>query len=236
MPPLERAEPDLVRTIRLGFLVDPWLTLSPLRHGPADPTVRFGPRDVWRATRTSSGPATVRLTARGDGGRVTDTVTVTAWGPGCDAAVEAVPRLLGSMDDPAQLWVPPGRLRTLVARLDGLRFGRSDAGLESLIPAVVEQKVTGTEAQRAYRRLVERYGERAPGPGGLRLPVDPAVIVRVPYQQLHPLGLEQRRALTLRHVTSDRTSFMPGVLLAIRGVAELPEPFTVGLEHLLWRS
>jgi 4-hydroxy-tetrahydrodipicolinate reductase len=43
------------------------------------------------------------------------------------------------------------------------------------------------------------------------------------------------QTLTIRHVTTDRTSFMPGVLLAIRGVAELPEPFTVGLEHLLWR-
>jgi 4-hydroxy-tetrahydrodipicolinate reductase len=44
------------------------------------------------------------------------------------------------------------------------------------------------------------------------------------------------QTLSIRHVTTDRTSFMPGVLLAIRGVAELPEPFTVGLEHLLWRS
>ena len=44
------------------------------------------------------------------------------------------------------------------------------------------------------------------------------------------------QTLTIRHVTTDRTSFMPGVVLAIRGVADLPEPFTVGLEHLLWRS
>jgi 4-hydroxy-tetrahydrodipicolinate reductase len=42
------------------------------------------------------------------------------------------------------------------------------------------------------------------------------------------------QTLTIRHTTTDRTSFMPGVLLAIRGVAGLPEPFTVGLEHLLW--
>ena len=42
------------------------------------------------------------------------------------------------------------------------------------------------------------------------------------------------QTLTIRHVTTDRTSFMPGVVLAIRGVAELPEPFTVGLERLLW--
>ena len=44
------------------------------------------------------------------------------------------------------------------------------------------------------------------------------------------------QTLTIRHSTTDRTSFMPGVLLAIRGVAELPERFTVGLEQLLWRS
>ena len=44
------------------------------------------------------------------------------------------------------------------------------------------------------------------------------------------------QTLSIRHVTTDRTSFMPGVLLAIRNVSGLPEPFTIGLEHLLWRS
>jgi 4-hydroxy-tetrahydrodipicolinate reductase len=39
---------------------------------------------------------------------------------------------------------------------------------------------------------------------------------------------------TIRHVTTDRTSFMPGVLLAVRRVADLPESPTVGLERLLW--
>jgi 4-hydroxy-tetrahydrodipicolinate reductase len=41
------------------------------------------------------------------------------------------------------------------------------------------------------------------------------------------------QTLTLRHVTTDRTSFMPGVLLAVRRVASLPQRFTVGLESLL---
>ena len=41
------------------------------------------------------------------------------------------------------------------------------------------------------------------------------------------------QTLTLRHVTTDRTSFMPGVLLAVRRVASLPERLTVGLENLL---
>jgi 4-hydroxy-tetrahydrodipicolinate reductase len=44
------------------------------------------------------------------------------------------------------------------------------------------------------------------------------------------------QTLTLRHVTTDRTSFMPGVLLAIRKVAELPESPVIGLDKLLWPS
>jgi 4-hydroxy-tetrahydrodipicolinate reductase len=42
------------------------------------------------------------------------------------------------------------------------------------------------------------------------------------------------QTLSIRHSTTDRTSFMPGVLLAVRRVAELPESPTVGLERLLW--
>jgi 4-hydroxy-tetrahydrodipicolinate reductase len=42
------------------------------------------------------------------------------------------------------------------------------------------------------------------------------------------------QTLTLRHVTTDRTSFMPGVLMAIRAVPGLPDRLTVGLERLLW--
>jgi 4-hydroxy-tetrahydrodipicolinate reductase len=39
--------------------------------------------------------------------------------------------------------------------------------------------------------------------------------------------------LTIRHDSTDRHSFMPGVLLAVRRVGELRDPFTVGLEKLL---
>jgi 4-hydroxy-tetrahydrodipicolinate reductase len=42
------------------------------------------------------------------------------------------------------------------------------------------------------------------------------------------------QTLTISHRTVDRTSFMPGVLLAIRRVADLPESPTIGLERLLF--
>ncbi|HEY6653400.1 MAG TPA: dihydrodipicolinate reductase C-terminal domain-containing protein [Solirubrobacterales bacterium] len=41
------------------------------------------------------------------------------------------------------------------------------------------------------------------------------------------------QTLTIRHDSTDRTSFMPGVLLAVRKVPDLPERFVVGLENLL---
>ncbi len=43
----------------------------------------------------------------------------------------------------------------------------------------------------------------------------------------------EEQTLSLRHDSIDRRSFMPGVLLAVRGVADLPDRFTVGLENLL---
>jgi 4-hydroxy-tetrahydrodipicolinate reductase len=41
------------------------------------------------------------------------------------------------------------------------------------------------------------------------------------------------QTLSIRHDSIDRRSFMPGVLLAVRKVGELPDAFTVGLESLL---
>jgi 4-hydroxy-tetrahydrodipicolinate reductase len=44
------------------------------------------------------------------------------------------------------------------------------------------------------------------------------------------------QTLTIRQDSLTRESFMPGVLLAVRRVAELPESPVIGLERLLWPS
>jgi 4-hydroxy-tetrahydrodipicolinate reductase len=64
---------------------------------------------------------------------------------------------------------------------------------------------------------------------------EPIHSVRLPGLVAHQeviLGGEGQ-TLTIRHDSIDRRSFMPGVLLAVRRVAGLPEPVTVGLEALL---
>ena len=64
---------------------------------------------------------------------------------------------------------------------------------------------------------------------------EPIHSVRLPGLVAHQeviLGGEGQ-TLTIRHDSIDRSSFMPGVLLAVRRVAELPDRFTIGLETLL---
>jgi 4-hydroxy-tetrahydrodipicolinate reductase len=41
------------------------------------------------------------------------------------------------------------------------------------------------------------------------------------------------QTLTIRHDSLDRSSFMPGVVLAVRQIAELPDRLTIGLDSLL---
>jgi 3-methyladenine DNA glycosylase/8-oxoguanine DNA glycosylase len=73
---------------------------------------------------------------------------------------------------------------------------------ETLVNVVLEQRVTTFEARRAQHQLVERWGEPAPGPGDLRLPPDPEVLAGVPYYELHVLGVERKRADTVRRVAA----------------------------------
>jgi 4-hydroxy-tetrahydrodipicolinate reductase len=64
---------------------------------------------------------------------------------------------------------------------------------------------------------------------------DPIHSVRLPGLVAHQEVLlgGQAQTLSIRHDSLDRTSFMPGVLLAARRVGELEQPFTIGLEAIL---
>jgi 3-methyladenine DNA glycosylase/8-oxoguanine DNA glycosylase len=173
-------------------------TLAPLGRGPGDRTVRFVDGRAWRATRTPDGPATVALEHAGD------QLHAESWGPGAERALAGVPALAGLGQDPAPLAAAHPALARLARRFAGVRIPRTGAVLESLVPAILEQKVIGEEARRALFELVRRHGEPAPGPPelGLRLPPAPATLAGLPYYAFHPLGVERRRAELIRRVAA----------------------------------
>ena len=161
--------------------------------------MRFAPTGIWRATHTPDGPATIRLRREGS-----TAVRVSAWGSGAEWAIERSADLIGESDDPSPFEPRDRLLRELTRRLPGLRISRTNAVVEALVPAILEQKVTGEEAHRSFRRLVRTYGETPPGPpaeiAALRLAMPPRseVLALIPYHRLeelidHPLDAAYRR-------------------------------------------
>ncbi|MFE5796559.1 DNA-3-methyladenine glycosylase family protein [Streptomyces sp. NPDC056503] len=192
--------------------LDLGLTLGPLRRGPHDPTFRVtDDGSVWRASRTPEGPGTVRVRVLGG------EVTAETWGPGAAWLDDHLPALLGAEDDPAA-FVP--RHRLLLAthrRRPGLRLTRTGLVLESLIPSVLEQKVTTTEAYGSWRRLVRQYGEPAPGPApeGLCVMPDARTWTRIPSWEWHRANVDGKRAATIVRAARvaprlEEAALMPG--------------------------
>ena len=188
-------------------------------RGRGDPTGRVSSRSLVRATRTPDGPATLLAELRGT------RVEVEAWGPGAERALEALPAFLGLDDDPTGF---DPSLHPVVAaqahRRPHLRIGRTGAIFESLLPAILEQKVTGGEAVTAFRGLIAGHGEPAPGPiaatHALRLQPSPEALTALPYYVFHPLGVEQRRADVIRRAAREasrleRLADLPGTRLEV---------------------
>jgi 3-methyladenine DNA glycosylase/8-oxoguanine DNA glycosylase len=191
--------PDAEATLDPGGPLDLWRTLALHWRGTGDPAMRREGTTggVWRATRTADGAATVLLALD------RDRLRIRGWGPGAALAVAGANDLVGLTDDPSVLVPHHPLLAALARRYRAVRMGCSRAVLEALVPAVLEQKITGDEARRTYRNLLQAFGEPAPGPGGLRLQPAPDVLAQLPYHTLHPLGLERRRAELLRRIGSE---------------------------------
>lgn len=187
----------LQRSVTLPFPIDLTGTLAGLRRGSGDLTCRFAADGVWRATRTAAGPATLQLVVQGA------VLEATAWGEGAEAALDAVPNLVGVHDDDGGFDPEHPLLARLWRQFAAHRIPRSGAVTEALVASVLEQRVTTFEARRAQLQLVQRWGEPAPGPADLMLAPDPEVLAGVPYYDLHVLGVEKKRADTVRRVAAN---------------------------------
>lgn len=172
-------------------------TLGILCHGAGDPVTRFAGGRFWWASRTPLGPGTLALRTEPGG------VLAEAWGPGAPWLLDGVPELIGQPDDWSELDLCEHRLlREVRHRLPGVRLTRSRRILDSLVPACLEQRVTGQEAFRAWRQLSRRFSEPAPGPAEVPiwLPPTPARLLEVPTWEWHRLAVDARRQRAIRAV------------------------------------
>lgn len=185
-----------------------------LRRGAGDPTYRTDPDGtVWRGIRTPAGPATLRLSQGYDGA-----VHADAWGPGADWALDSVPAMLGADDDPSGFVAHHPSVADMHRRHPHWRLTRTGLVMEALVPAVIEQKVTGQEAFAGFRALVHRFGERAPGPGADRrlwLQPSPDQLRRIPsweWLRLHIDPARSRAVVQAAKVAGslERTVGLPG--------------------------
>ncbi|MFF4619734.1 DNA-3-methyladenine glycosylase family protein [Nonomuraea jabiensis] len=174
--------------------LDVGLALQPHKRGGGDPTWRqSADGSVWRTSRTPDGPCTLRVSVKAG------CVHGQAWGPGAEWALEALPALLGALDDASGFVAKHEVLAEVLRKNPGLRIGRTGRVMEALVPAVLEQKVVGQEAWRAWRWLLGRYGEPAPGPApeGMRVVPETVVWRQIPSWHWHRAGAEAVRARTI---------------------------------------
>lgn len=205
---MRAASGGAARTIRVDEPYDLVATLFPLRRGTGDPTMGIGMGEAWHAARTRAGPATLRLR------HVTGAVRATAWGPGAAWALEHTSGLIGAEDDPTAFEPRDDVMERVWREQRGVRLTRALDVVRTLVAAILEQKVVGMEARRAWRRMTLAVSEPAPGPGELYLPPEPATLAALPYHRFHPWGLERHRAEVVRAVCA-RAS-------ALEALAEVP--------------
>ena len=190
----------LTRCWRAPFRVDLARTLGVHRRGKGDPAFRAEPSGaVWRTSRTPDGPVTLRVTAGATETGEGATVLACAWGPGAAWLLASLPGLLGAEDDRTGFQPAHPLLAEMDRRYPHLRIGRSGRVFEALVPAVLEQKVVGAEARRAWRLLMLRFGEAPPGPAprGMRVFPPPRTWARIPSWEWHRAGVEGVRARTV---------------------------------------
>jgi len=188
-------QPPRERIWHAGRPVDLRRTLGGLLRGTGDPAHQLDSRGTfWWACATPIGDATIALRAN------QGSVSATAWGEGADWMLDRVPTVLGESDDWSGLDLTDlPHLGDLLRHHPGMRLPSTGRIFDSLVPAILEQRVTGNEARRSWRQLLFRYGTPAPGPvPGMRLAPTPRVLLQIPTWDWHRLGVDGQRQRAVR--------------------------------------
>ena len=183
------------RTVTFASVVSPGLTLFPLRRGPGDPCFQVGDDGaIWRTSLLRSGSVTARISRA-----ASNAVECMAWGGGAEEFLDVLPAMLGAHDDASDFVPTDPTVAAAHRRVPHLRLGRTGQVLEALVPAVIEQRVPGADAFRAWRLLVTKFGTPAPGPAPARLRVPPSADAwrHIPSWEFHRANVDPGRARTI---------------------------------------
>ena len=107
---------------------------------------------------------------------------------------------------------------------------KADAPSGTALATAAGMTAAGARQERETESAELAAGARGADADGVRVHA-----VRLPGLLAHQEVLlgSPGETLTIRHDTTDRAAFMPGVLLAVREVGNVGEPVTVGLDGLL---
>ena len=182
-------------------------TIGTLLRGHGDPSIRTAPDGIWFAFTTPRGPATLRLATAGTAGgpcrgraglgsrsggrrrfRAAHARAATTTGP-ASTSPRSTPRSRA-------WWLKPD------AGTSPIRLPATGRMIDSLVPTILEQKVTVIEARRGYRYLMYRFGTAAPGAGTVapaNLLVQPTAAqwLRIPSWEWHKAGVGPQRSATV---------------------------------------
>jgi 3-methyladenine DNA glycosylase/8-oxoguanine DNA glycosylase len=189
------SEKTVETSVEFAGPVSPAFSLSPLRRGGGDPCyVVAADGAIWRTSLMRSGPVTARIVRSG-----AHTIGCEIWGSGAKEFADGFPALMGADDDASGFAPVEPTIVEAYRRVPHLRLGRTGRVLESLIPAVIEQRVAGKDAFRAWRILVTKFGLPAPGPAPARMRVPPTADVwrRIPSWEFHLANVDPGRARTV---------------------------------------
>lgn len=175
-------------------------TLGEFRHGRHDPSCEMTSECFRRAVWTPDGAGVIEVFFAEPAPQGCP-LAIRTHGDGAQWLSNHSTSLLGLDDVVPEFDIHHREVAEAQKNFGWYRLGASHTPYHELLFATLGQRITAADAASQWRQLLLRHGTPAPDPSGrLRLPPHPDELARIPYYTLHALGIERRRADTLRNV------------------------------------
>ncbi len=164
------------------------------RYGP---TLRISDHMAQGASNKPEGPACFAAS------RAERHVDLRIHGPGREWLAGRAMGLLGLLDDPYRFDPKDRVVRRMWRQSYGMHLPRLPLVFDRLVQIVLLQLVTWKSGLGTWRRLVETFGQEAPGPCELKVPPSPTALVALDADERVALGIQPRQARTLRRAAKE---------------------------------